>query len=82
MRIVPETIGNRPRAAVIGGGVAGLSAALALRDRGVEVVLIERDSRLGGVVRTDHVDGFLLESGPDSILSYKPSGVAMIDRLG
>ena len=79
---MPETIGNRPRAAVIGGGVAGLSAALALRDRGVEVVLIERDSRLGGVVRTDHVDGFLLESGPDSILSYKPSGVAMIDRLG
>lgn len=80
--MVVEERSDRRRVAVIGGGVAGLSAALALRDLGVEVVLIERDRRLGGVVRTDVEDGFVLEGGPDSILSYKLAGIAMIDRLG
>lgn len=80
--MVVEGIGDRMRVAVVGGGVAGLSAALTLRERGADVVLIEREPRLGGVVRTDREDGFLLEGGPDSILSYKPAGLAMIDRLG
>lgn len=71
-----------PRIAVVGGGIAGLSAALSLRERGAGVVLVEREPRLGGVVRTDHVEGFVVEGGPDSILSYKPAGLAMIDRLG
>ena len=80
--MVVEERSDRRWVAVIGGGVAGLSAALALRDLGVEIVLIERDRRLGGVVRTDVEGGFVLEGGPDSILSYKPAGIAMIDRLG
>ncbi len=80
--MVVEAGRDRLRVAVVGGGVAGLSAGLALRDRGVEAVLVERDARLGGVVRTDRVDGFILEGGPDSILSYKPAGLAMIERLG
>lgn len=40
-----------PRTLVIGGGIAGLRAALDVADRGFEVVLIERDSELGGNVR-------------------------------
>ncbi|GAA2815842.1 FAD-dependent oxidoreductase [Crossiella cryophila] len=39
-----------PRVVVIGGGIAGLAAATALSDRGVEVVLLEREDYLGGRV--------------------------------
>ena len=38
-----------PRALVIGGGIAGMTAAKALGDQGFETVLIERDERLGGL---------------------------------
>ncbi|GGW44852.1 isorenieratene synthase [Streptomyces lucensis JCM 4490] len=37
-----------PRAAVVGGGIAGLASATALAERGVEVTLYERDAQLGG----------------------------------
>ncbi|WP_333778816.1 FAD-dependent oxidoreductase [Streptomyces sp. IBSBF 3136] len=37
-----------PRAAVVGGGIAGLTAATALAERGVRVTLYERDAQLGG----------------------------------
>ncbi|MFW5970961.1 MAG: CoB--CoM heterodisulfide reductase iron-sulfur subunit A family protein [Desulfovermiculus sp.] len=39
------------RALVIGGGVAGMSAALSLAEMGLEVVLVEKSAQLGGVVR-------------------------------
>lgn len=39
---------RRPRAAVVGGGIAGLSAATALAERGVDVTVLERDAHLGG----------------------------------
>ncbi len=39
------------RAVVIGGGVAGLSAAGALADMGMEVILVERQAELGGLLR-------------------------------
>lgn len=50
---------TRPRAAVIGGGIAGLAAATALAERGVEVDLFERETYLGGRVGgwSEHVTG-------------------------
>ncbi len=41
---------------VVGGGIAGLTAALALAERGVRVTVLERDGRLGGRVRAWPVD--------------------------
>jgi len=73
---------------VIGGGVAGLAAAhraveLA-RERRVdlELTLLEARERLGGTIETEHVDGFLVESGPDSFISEKPWALALCRRLG
>ncbi|MGH3755376.1 MAG: FAD-dependent oxidoreductase [Pseudonocardiaceae bacterium] len=48
-RLQPE--GQRPRVAVVGGGIAGIAAAVALAERGVQVQLLERDPQLGGRLR-------------------------------
>lgn len=57
---------------VVGGGIAGLAAARAIVRAGHSVTLIEQDDQLGGRVRTDAVDGFLLDRGFQVLLSsYK-----------
>lgn len=67
--------------AIVGGGIAGLTAAHTLSGLGVPYVLLESASRLGGVIRTEHADGFLLEAGPDAILAQKPDAVALAREL-
>ncbi|MGI9166828.1 MAG: protoporphyrinogen oxidase [Pyrinomonadaceae bacterium] len=73
---------------VIGGGIAGLAAAHRLierrRDnpRGFDVMLLEATARLGGVIQTEHRDGFVLERGPDSFISEKPEATELVKRLG
>jgi protoporphyrinogen/coproporphyrinogen III oxidase len=67
---------------IVGGGIAGLSAAYALKKRGVRALLLEADQRPGGVIRTEIRDGFQLELGPDSILAQKPEGLALCRELG
>lgn len=53
------------RVAVIGGGLAGLVAALDLAEEGADVVIIEAGDRFGGQVRTTRERGFLIEEGAD-----------------
>ena len=69
---------------VIGGGISGLAAAHRLIELNptAHVTLLEASSRLGGTIRTDERDGFLLERGPDSFISEKPEAVALAKRLG
>jgi heterodisulfide reductase subunit A-like polyferredoxin len=43
-----------PRALVVGGGVAGMNAALAIADQGYEVVLVEKEDQLGGMANRLH----------------------------
>lgn len=68
--------------AVVGGGIAGLSAARALQGQGLSFVLLEAAPRFGGVIRTERADGFLLEAGPDAILAAKPEGLRLCLELG
>lgn len=68
--------------AIIGGGISGLAAAYALHKRQVPYLLLEAGPFLGGVIRTETRDGFLLEGGPDSMLAQKPEGVALCRELG
>ena len=51
------------RAIVVGAGVAGLAAAKVLGDSGVSVTLVEASDGVGGRVRSDVVDGFILDRG-------------------
>ena len=67
---------------IIGGGIAGLSAAYDLAKSGLEHTLIEKRPRLGGVIETRAWEGCVLECGPDSFLSQKPEAVALIDEVG
>ncbi len=49
LKPLPEqTVPVTPRALIIGGGVAGMTAALTLADQGFEAVLVEREKQLGG----------------------------------
>ena len=48
---------------IVGGGLAGMSCARHLQDIGVPYRLIEASDRIGGRVKTDRVDGFLLDRG-------------------
>jgi protoporphyrinogen/coproporphyrinogen III oxidase len=75
------------RIAIIGGGISGLAAALTLeRSRAdgapVDYVLYESHPRLGGVVLTEHVEGCVLEGGPDSFLTEKPWARDLCRELG
>lgn len=72
------------RVVIIGGGIAGLAAAYWLTQKAPElaVALVESDSRLGGKIVTERVDGFVIEGGPDTFLSYKPRGLGLCRELG
>jgi oxygen-dependent protoporphyrinogen oxidase len=76
------------RVAIIGGGITGLSAAYILEqynkkyNNSIEVFLIEKEKQLGGKVRTEHQNGFVLEGGPDSFISSKPWVTWLSKQLG
>ena len=61
-----------PRVLVVGAGLAGLSCAGRLRQAGVDVVLLEAADEVGGRVRTDVVEGFLLDRGFQVLLTAYP----------
>ncbi len=67
---------------VVGGGISGLTAARALCARGLEVRLFERGSACGGVIKTDRVDDFIIDVGPDTLLAHKPAAIALVGEVG
>jgi len=74
------------RVAIIGGGISGLAAAFALeeprRAGAVEYALYESSPHLGGVLRTEQVQGCIVEAGPDSFITEKPWAADLCRSLG
>lgn len=67
---------------VIGAGISGLSTAHYLKRRGISVQVLERSTRTGGTIETKHVDGFLVDCGPNSGLDTTPLLGEMFSNLG
>jgi len=67
---------------IAGGGLSGLTAAFYLQRANIPFRLIEPQPRLGGVMRTDTIDGFTVEAGPDSWLSTKPWAAELLRDAG
>lgn len=80
----------RKRVAVIGGGIAGLAAAVRLRELTppeTEIVVYEQSGTLGGKLRTGELGGVTVERGAESFLMTGSDGtesaaVALVKRLG
>ncbi len=70
------------RILIIGGGISGLSTAWYLAKAGIRATIVEQDQRLGGVIRTDRIDGVIAEAGPDSFVSVKPAAKELAIELG
>jgi phytoene dehydrogenase-like protein len=73
-----------PDVIVVGAGVAGLCCARELHAAGLDVLVLERGDAPGGRVRTDAVDGFLLDRGFQVLLTAYPEARRVLDfeRLG
>jgi protoporphyrinogen/coproporphyrinogen III oxidase len=76
------------RIAIVGGGIAGLSAAWTLEKQrrkdpeSIEYALYESTPAFGGVLRTEEVEGCQIEAGPDSFLTEKPWASDLCRELG
>ncbi len=67
---------------VVGAGISGLSAAFFLKEKGYRVMIVEKESRVGGNIRSERRQGFLIEYGPNSILETTPALGTLIDAAG
>ncbi|MDB4896309.1 MAG: protoporphyrinogen oxidase, partial [Firmicutes bacterium] len=76
------------RIIIAGGGITGLTAAYRLQQKAraagvaAEIILVERDERLGGKTQTELIDGLVIEQGPDSFLVHKPWFAQLCKELG
>ena len=69
---------------IVGGGISGLCTAhlLAARLGKDKVLLLESSDYLGGHIRTEKVDGYLCDCGPNGFLDREPKTLEWIEELG
>ncbi len=66
---------------VIGGGISGLATAFWLKELDINVWLLEKNSRTGGVIQTARENGYLFEQGPNSFLDNAPDTLDLCYEL-
>ena len=66
-------------AIIVGAGLAGLSCARRLAAAGIPFVILEADRRIGGRIKTDRVDGFLLDHGFQVLQTAYPEARRYLD---
>jgi phytoene dehydrogenase-like protein len=70
---------SQPDVLIVGAGLAGLCCARKLEAAGFRCEIIEASDGIGGRVRTDEVDGFLLDRGFQVLLTAYPEAQAELD---
>jgi phytoene dehydrogenase-like protein len=69
----------KDRVLIVGGGLAGLACGLELSKRGVPFLILEAAPSVGGRVRTDEFEGYLLDHGFQVYLTAYPEGLEILD---
>lgn len=75
-------ISSEKHIAIIGGGIAGLSAAWYLQQAGIEYTLLEGSERFGGLIHTVYENDYIIEFGPDAFITRKPHAMELVKELG
>lgn len=70
------------RVAVIGAGIAGLTAAHELARSGAEVVVFEGSPHVGGKLRSQRVGDVTVDVGAEALLARRPEGIDLITEVG
>lgn len=73
---------SRGHVAVIGGGVAGLTAAYEAAKGGVQVTLLESTADVGGKLRVSEIAGLRVDEGAEAMLARRPEGLGLVRELG
>ena len=66
---------------IIGAGLTGLSTAFHLKKHGIDAVVLEKENRIGGQIRTFTEDGFTFESGPNTGVVSFPEVAELFQQL-
>ncbi len=69
----------KPTITIIGAGIAGLTAAVYLHQKGFKIQILEASDRVGGRIKTDLVNGFRLDRGFQVLLTEYPETKALLD---
>ena len=72
---------HSPHTIIIGAGLTGLTAAYSLQQKGVDVLVLEKENRIGGQIHTFHEDGFTFESGPNTGIIAHPEVAELFSLL-
>ncbi|MGC4110707.1 MAG: protoporphyrinogen oxidase [Nocardioides sp.] len=73
---------QRSDAVVVGGGIAGLTAARDLTAAGLSVLVLEGSAEVGGKLRLGRVGGVEVDVGAESMLARRPEAVGLLAELG
>ena len=66
---------------IIGAGICGLSTAHFLSKRTSKFLLVESSSNLGGVIQSKHINNFICENGPNTVLLNNKATIELIKDL-